>query len=440
MEAALMRIPSTGKLRMLEAALFMAGLAAVPVCVQSAQSPSQSKPASSAPAHWGWFEPKAAPTPQKAGAPATQKPGKPSTTTTMGGGTSAGQSPVTTTVTKTPGGADVQTVTVPGINGGSRSLVDQVTETTRLNANTTRTTTKIYGQDADGNRQLIGIKQTDTTDLGDGKSRSVTNDSQLDNNGQMNVTRREVSETVPTGPNSETTNVSVFTAAGQASGQLALSQKMREVKRKTKDGEHTVSTLSRPDENGSWATTQKTETTTTKGAGGATTEQKNLYEINADGKLSLSQSVITHDWKAKDGQEHQTVSTYMNPPGATLNGGGLQLMQQVSTVKTVKPDGTIVTHQQTAERSLVSPSQGLQVTGAVVETATPTKSGMMRTQQTVYGADGNGQLQQITVFGGEQPAPAAENSKSPTKEKEEKSEEKKAPATKQPAKPAGQHP
>ncbi len=437
-----MRIPSRGNLRMLEAALFVAALAAVPAWAQTAQSPSQSKPATSAPTHWGWYEPKAAPAPapKKTGAPAAQKPGQPSTTTTVGGGTSAGQSPVTAAVTKTAGGADVQTVTVPGVNGGSRSLVDQETQTTRLNANTTRTTTKIYGQDAEGNRQLIGIKQTDTTDLGDGKSRSVTNDSELDPNGQMDVTRRQVSETVPTGPHSETTNVSVFTAAGEATGQLALSQKIKEVKRKTKDGEQTVSTLSRSDENGSWATTQKTETTTTEHPGGAKTEEENRYSINADGKLSLSQSVVTHDWKAKDGKEHQVVSTYMTPPGATLNGGGLDLMQQVTTVKTVRPDGTIETRQQTAERSLVSPSEGLKVTGAVVKVATPTKSGAMRTQQTVYGQDGNGQLQQITVFGGEQPAPAAESSKPATKEKGKKSEEKKAPAQKKPATPAEQHP
>jgi hypothetical protein len=436
-----MRIPSRGNLRMLEAVLFGAAVAAGPACVQAAQSPSQSKPATSAPTHWGWYQPQAAPAPapKKAGAPAAQMPGKPSTTTTVGGGTSAGQSPVTSTVTKTPGGADVQTVTVPGVNGGTRSLVDQETKTTRLNANTTRTTTKIYGRDADGNRELIGIKQTDTTDLGHGKSRSVTNDSELDPNGQMNVTRRLISETVPTGPHSETTNVSVFTGAGESSGQLALSQKISEVTRKTKDGESTVSTLSRPDENGSWAATQKTETTTTVHAGGAKTEEKNTYSLNADGKLSLSQSVVTRDWKAKDGKDHQVVSTYVTPPGATLNGGGLTLMQQVSTVKAVRPDGTIETRQQTSERSLVSPSEGLKVTGAVVDVATPTKSGMMRTQQTVYGADDNGQLQQITVFGGEQPAPATESSKPVTKQKGEKSEEKKAPA-KKPATPAGQHP
>jgi hypothetical protein len=433
-----MKIPSWKNPRLLGTALVAAALAAMPAWPQT----TQSKPPTSSPTHWGWYQPKAAPAPapKKAGAPTAPQAGKPSTTVSVGGGTSAGQSPVTSAVTKTTTGAEVETASIPGVNGGTRSLVDQETQTTRLNANTTRTTTKIYGQDADGNRRMTGIKQTDTTALGKGKSRSVTNESQLDANGQMNVTRREMSETVPTGPNTETTNVSVFTAAGEATGQLSLSQKIQEVSRKDKDGEHTVSTLSRPNENGGWTPTRRTETTTTKQAGGAKTEEKSLYLINANGQLSLTRSVVTRDWKAKDGKDHQVVSTYMTPPGATVNGGPLDLMQQVTTVKTVKPDGTIVTNQQTAERSLVSPSEGLKVTGAVVDVATPTKSGTVQTQQTVYGADGSGQLQQITVFGGEQPAPAAENSKAEKKENGKKSEEKKAPATKQPATPATQHP
>lgn len=444
-----MRIPVRGKLRLLEAGVAVAALAAVPAVARAqGQSQSPSKPATSAPTHWGWYEPKPAPAPApkkgapKKGAPA-QKPQKPSTTTSVGGGTAAGQAPVTSTVTKTAAGAEVQQVSVPGVSGGARTLVDQQTETTRLNAHTTRTTTKIYGQDTDGNRRLIAVRQTDKTDLGGGKSREVTNYSERDQNDQFGVTRRTVSETVPTGPHSETTNVSVFTPAGEASGQMALSQKIHEVTHKRKDGERTVSTLSRPDGNGSWAPTRKTETTVQKHADGTKTEEKNLYLTDANGTISLSQRVVTRDWKAKDGKEHKTVSTYVTPPGATMTarGGGLELMQRVSTVKTVKKDGTIETRQQTAQRSLVAPSEGLKISGAVVDVASPTKSGTMRTQRTVYGENGNGQLQQVTVFGGEQPTSAAASSKPSANDKKEKEGKGNKPATKKQArKPAQKRP
>jgi hypothetical protein len=264
------------------------------------------------------------------------------------------------------------------------------------------------------------------------------NYSQLDQNGRFDVTRRTVSQTVPTGQDSTTTNVSVFTTG--TNGGLTVSQKIHEVTHKTKDNEQTVSTLSRPDGNGGWSATQKTVTSTDKQAGGAKTEEKNLYLVNADGNLALARREVTHDWKAKNGQEHKVVSTYVVPPGATLNGGtgsGLNLMQQVSTVKTVNANGTVETQQQTAERSLVSPSGGLQVTGAVVDVATPTKSGVMRTRQTVYTQDGNGQLQQVTVFGGEQPKAAA---KKPESANNGKATKEKPAAKKAPGKPATKQP
>lgn len=443
-----MRNPLRGKLRLLEAGVAVAALAAMPAVARAqGQSQSQSKPATSAPTHWGWYQPKPAPAPApkkgapKKGAPA-QKPQKPSTTTSVGGGTEAGQAPVTSTVTKTATGAEVQQVSVPGVNGGKRNLVDQETETTRLNANTTRTTTKIYGQDSEGNRRLIAVRQTDKTDLGHGKSREVSNYSERDQNDQFDVTRRTVSETVPTGPDSATTNVSVFTPAGEASGHLALSQKIHEVTHKSKQGERTVSTLSRPDGNGGWAATRKTETTVQKHADGTKTQEKSLYLTDADGNVSLTQRVVTRDWKAKDGKEHKVVSTYVTPPGATMTaqGGGLELMQRDSSVTTVRKDGTVETRQQTAQRSLVSPSEGLKISGAVVDVATPTKSGAMRTRQTVYQENGNGNLQQVTVFGGEQPAPAAAPSKPSANDKKDKKETegKGSKATKQQAKKPAQ--
>lgn len=413
-----MRKPSRKTGGVFAASLALALFAVAPAWGQ-ASGQAKSKPATSAPTHWGWYEPPAAKPAPHAKA-AAKKTAKPSTTVSVGGGTSGGRPEVTSTVTKTGGGAEVQQVTVPGANGGVQTLVDQETSTKQLNPNTTRTTKKIYGQDSDGNRKLIAVEQTDTTKLAGGKSRSVMNYSQLDQNGQFDVTRRTVSETVPTGKNSETTNVNVFTPG--TNGGLAVSQKIHEVTHKTKDSERTVSTLSRPDGNGGWAPTRKTVTSTSKQSGGAKTEEKNLYLLNADGNMTLARRVVTRNWKAKNGQEHKVTSTYVVPPGATLNGANgnrLNLMQQVSSVKTVNANGTVETRQQTAERSLVSPSNGMQVTGGVVDVASPTKSGVMQTHQTVYTQDGNGQLQQITVFGGEQPQTATKT-ESATKGKETK--------------------
>ena len=386
--------------------------------------------------NWGWYTP---PPPKKPAAPkagaasqAAQAPAQPTTTTMQGGDTSGNQAPITTTSTSTSGPegeTQTQQISIPGINGGQRTLVDQTTHTIRVNADTTRTITDIYGQDSNGNRELIGVRQTDTTDLGDGKSQSVTKEKHLDINGNMALTRQVESETVPTGANTSTTNVTVLTPTGD--GQMSTAQKIVEVEKKEKDGKQTTNTLMLPDGNGGWTTTQKTETVVQKQPDGRQTEDKKTYSINANGNLAVSQRVVTDSWKdKKTGQEHQQVSTYATTPGGTMgpNGVGLSLMQRVSTVKTVQPNGTIQTQQTYEQPSPVSMSKGLKITGQVIEVATPTKSGKLATQRTVYTDNGNGQLQQISAFSGEAPMPETAPKHKPDKKAASSANEKKPAA------------
>lgn len=421
--------------------LFGFGLAAA----MFALSPAWAQSSGSGSTNWGWYTPPAPKkTAPKAGASAktAKKPAEqaPTNTTMQGGDLSGNAGAVTATGTSTGGaggGMQTQEVSVPGINGDKRTLVDQTTHTIQINADTKRTITDIYGQDSNGNRELIGVKQTDTTDLGDGKSQSVTKEKHLDINGNMALTRQVESNTVPTGANTSTTNVTVLTPTG--TGQMTAAQKIVEVENKGKGTNQTTSTLMRPDGNGGWTTTQKTETLVQTQPDGRQTKDKKVYSINADGNLTVSQRVVTESWKdQKTGQEHQQVSTYAKTPGGTMgpNGVGLSLMQRVSTVKTVQPNGTIKTQQTYEQPSPVSMSKGLKVTGQVIEVATPTKSGKLATQRTVYTDNGNGQLQQISAFAGEAPMPKPATEAKPAKKTAASNAKGKKPAAKnaQPAK------
>lgn len=413
-----MRLPSRGTLGVLGTGLAIGMLAAMPVAAQSSQqSQSQSKPAAAAPTHWGWFVPKAPAKPAPKAAPkAPAQPGQAAKgapvrkTVSEGGATAGGRPTVTSTVTETGTsggvGATAQRVSIPGINGGSRTLVDEETQTIRINDHTTQTIKKTYGQDPSGNRELIAIEKTDTTDLGGGKSQAKSTLSQIDADGQFNVTRREVSQTVPTGPHSSVTNTTVYTPG--MSGGLDPSQKIEVTNSSDKTTEHTARTLQTPDGNGRWMTSKKTVTVVHKQGKAGQTEEKTLYSPDANGNLTVARRVVTRDWKAKDGKEHQEVSTYATTPGGTLTSQGtpLTLMQRVYTVKKTRPNGAIETRQQTEERSLVSPStRRMMVTGSVISVATPTKTGEMKTQTRVLTDDGNGQLRQVSVFGGQAPKP-----------------------------------
>jgi hypothetical protein len=393
-------------------------LAAAPAWAQSSSQQAPAKPpTSSAPSHWGYYEPKPAPQPaQQAAAKPAAPAGK---TTSRGGDTSGNHPPLSVSTSQAGGGAGgaggggSQLVTVPGINGGSRSLVDQDTETVKLDDKTTRTTTKIYGQGPDGNRQLIAIEQTDKTDLGGGKSKSVSTRTDLDANGNFDLTKRQESETVPTGPNSSVTNTTVYQPG--INGALAATQKIQQMDTTSPTQDRTKTSLSVADGNGGWTPGKVTDTTVNKQGKGQQTQDEKTYTPNADGNLTLTRQVVTRNWKAANGQEHEETDTYGTPLTGTIGSGALSLMQRTSTVKTTKPDGTIETREQTEQRSIVSPEGGLQITGAVVETATPTAGGKMATQTTVFADDGNHHLQQISVFGGEQPAPqpAAPAAKAP---------------------------
>lgn len=437
-----MKVSARWTLSLLGAGIAVGLLAATPVLAQSSsnsKSSGQQQSSEGAAKHWGWFVPKAAPK------KATAKPGRAAAgaapvgkTVSQGGGTTGGRPTVTSVATQTgtPGGVGASTVhiSIPGINGGSQTLVDEETHTVRLNDKTTQTTKNIYGQDPRGNRELIAIEKTVATDLGDGKSKAETTYSKLDANGQFTLTRRDVSETVPTGPHSSETNTTIFTPG--MSGQMSPWEKIQQTEHKGKNSEHKVSTLLTLDGNGGWQASKKTVTVINKAKDDGQTEEKTLYSPDANGNLTMAQRVVTRNWKAKDGKEHQEVSTYTTEPGGTLTrqGSPLTLMQRVYTVKTIKPDGTVETHERTEERSLVSPSQGLKVSGAVITVAKPTKSGVMSTQSTVFNEDGNGQLRQVSVFGGEQPKPQAkeETGNSGGKNGNNKEHGKK-PAAKQPS-------
>ncbi|HEV2386766.1 MAG TPA: hypothetical protein VGS20_05865 [Candidatus Acidoferrales bacterium] len=389
-------------------------LAALSVWGQSNPPAQQQKPAPSAPTHWGYYEPK--PAPQPAQAPAKPAAEAKSTapaaqTTSQGGDTSGNRPPIASTTSQSGGGAagggsNSQMVSVPDINGGSKSLVDQDTETVKLDDKTTRTTTRIYGQDADGNRRVIAIEQTDSTDLGGGKSKSVMTRTQRDTNGNFDLTKREVGETAPSGPNSSVTNITVFTPG--VNGALAAVQQLQQVDRKGASQDQTTTTMKISDGNGGWTTGKITDTTVNKQAKDQQTQEEKVYTPDADGKLALSRRVVTRDWKTSSGQQRQQVDTYSAGPAGAIGatGGGLSLVQRVTTVKTAKPDGTVETREQTEARPVGLTSDTLRITGAVVEVDTPTKAGPMATQRTVFADDGNNHLQQISVFTGQQPAPA----------------------------------
>src|SRR5579871_293055 len=146
---------------------------------------------------------------------------------------------------------DVQTLETKGINGENQVYGQTETETVKVDANTTRTTTRHYVTNSDGEKIINSVTVEEKHELSDGGEHVVRTVSSPDANGGMQVTQREIQETDQTSPDVRTTNATVFLPG--ADGALAPSTRTHEVEKQVQPGvtEYTKS-VSLQDGNGNW--------------------------------------------------------------------------------------------------------------------------------------------------------------------------------------------
>ncbi|GEM_PF-1980712 len=291
----------------------------------------------------------------------------------------------------------VRRVSVPSINGGTRTLVDEETEVVPSGSGMERRIHRIYGQDPDGRRQLIAIEESTVRTLANGKVETVTSYSQRDANGRFTLARREVSTTVPRGSGQSHTETVVLVPGPYG----ALAPQVRFIEDQEQNGQVSRSRRERlvPDGNGRWVPNQMTETIKQNQNGAEVTEER-LYAIDASGALALARRTVDRTQAGPEGTAREEQDIYMVPPGSEAGtpGGGLVLMQRTRTVRTRTPSGDWVTRQQVEERSPVAMAEGLRVTGAVVEVEHRAPDGTVKSQQTVLATDGNQQLRTVRIF------------------------------------------
>jgi hypothetical protein len=291
----------------------------------------------------------------------------------------------------------VRRVSVPSINGGTRTLVDEETEVVPSGPGMQRRIHRIYGQDPDGRRQLIAVEETTVRTLASGKVETVTTYSQRDANGRFALARREISTTIPRAPGRSHTETVVLVPGPYG----ALAPQLRFLEDEEHDGQVSRSRRERlvPDGNGRWVPNQMTETIKQSQNGAEVTEER-LYAVDANGALTLARRTVDRKQSGPEGTGREEQDVYMVAPGSEVGaqGGGLVLMQRTRTLRTRTPTGEVVTRQQIEERSPVAMAEGLRVTGAVVEVEHRAPDGTVRSQQTVLATDGNQQLRTVRVF------------------------------------------
>ena len=291
---------------------------------------------------------------------------------------------------------DIQTLQTQGINGGTELYGQTETETVKVNATTTRVTTRHYVTGPDGQKVVNSLSVEEKRKLPDGGESVVRTTSSPDANGGLQVTRREIEQTVQNAPDVRTTNTTVLLPGPD--GSLAPSTQTHEVQKQLQPGttEYTKS-VSLRDGSGNWQVNEIRQGTIEKTAD-AETKRESVSRLNADGKMAMAERTVSKE-TTTDGEHSkqvQTFSTSMNGVAAYPD-GQMHLDRQVKTVTRTGPGGEQVTIKTVDQRSQAEPDAPLRPTQRVLDITHTDLEGVKQQTETIESANPDGGMGAVWV-------------------------------------------
>ena len=287
---------------------------------------------------------------------------------------------------------DVRSLQTRGPDGSFTPYQDIETETVRVNATTTQTTTRTFVRDGNGARALFQVTEEQKQTLSGGDSKIVRTTSNPDANANLQIVQREVQESHKTGPDAEETKSTVMLP--DISGGLAPAMQTQERKKRSGSTVEIGKTTLLPDGNGSWQVGEVRQSTVKEEGKNRTTEER-VSRPDSDGKLEEITRTVTKESLDASGEQRKSEETYsVDVPGVTRD-TSLQLVQRVTTTQRTNADG-----QQTikiAEQpNPGDPGAGLVVTTVNTDTVRLGSSGAQATR-TIQLRDSNGSLGVVSV-------------------------------------------
>lgn len=291
---------------------------------------------------------------------------------------------------------DVQTLQTQGINGGTELYGQTETETVKLNATTTRVTTRHYVTGSDGQKVVNSVSVEEKRELPDGGESVVRTVSSPDANGSLQVTRREIEKTVQSASDERTINTTVLLPGPD--GSLAPSTQMHEVQKQLQPGttQYTKS-VSFQDGSGNWQVNEVRKGTIEK-VGHTETKQESVSRLNADGKMALAEKTVSKE-TTTDGEQRKQVQTFSTSmDGVTAYpDGGMHLDRLVTTVTRTGADGQQVTTKNVDQRSQAAPDAPLRPAQRVIDITRSNLEGVKQQTETIESANPNGGMGVVWV-------------------------------------------
>ena len=271
------------------------------------------------------------------------------------------------------------------------SSAEVETETARPGADSMRITRRVFERGVNGERRLLEVVTEDLRATGKEGISATRTVSHRDANGSMRILSKETQETVPAGPDTYRTQLTVMTP--NSSGTLAPSEQVRQTEKKAADGTVEIEkTKQQPGINGGWVTADR-RVSSCRETANALSAQEDVYQSDANGKLSLIRREVSREWQDREGKTIQERETSL-----AGNAGKLELNSRLSIVSTSFQDGSRETTQTLMQKSLAAPLEGLRLVEQVSEIQTPVQAGASARETWLQVPDGNGKLQTIVYL------------------------------------------
>jgi hypothetical protein len=271
---------------------------------------------------------------------------------------------------------------------GYGSGVETEQEVTEEDERTTRIVLRAYRRDPQGRRKLVEVVEEEWTMFPDGSERAVRTNSTVDVSGRIRLAGRESQEAVPQGSDAFRT-ITTFERPDTRSSLTPVERIEQTERRRGENAVEIERTGSLVDSNGRWKTAVR-RTGYIQEVEGVIQTDESVYRVDAGGRLSLSEQVVSLEWQENNGTEYRTIETQV----ANLY-GKMEVVRELTIARAVAADGSSQTVQETAVRDVASPSDDLQLVERIVETGS-SRGGW--TETSVEASDSSGQLRRTSSF------------------------------------------
>ena len=180
-------------------------------------------------------------------------------------------------------------------------------------------------------------------------------------------------------------------------GQMVPSLQTEE--RRSQLDEHAVevhkSTLL-PDINGKWQVQEVRESVIRDDAQ-RTIQDERVSRPDNDGRLAESERTVTTETKSDGGEGTKTVESYAASTAGSADQGALRLNQRVTTASRKTLQGGMLTETKVSSRNPGAPNDDLRTTQKTIDIVRPTSSGATEHQQQTISIDTNGNSSVVSV-------------------------------------------